>query len=191
MLSTWRIGAVLAMASFLGACQLLPADSAGQAEPTGHAHITSQQLLHTYTNLDNYFESPVLRAVEPSSRLGMMLDVRSLTDLKIETQGIHDDGSITSWIELEMSWSEQLSRVYRADFPRPVVGARIRISEESATQFVFMDWTLTNPDVPAGDDLDLLESGTHQVRQGLAGYLQDLGMIDRATWGAEASSGCG
>ena len=54
-----------------------------------------------------------------------------------------------------------------------------------------MDWTLTNPDVPAGDDLDLLESGTHQVRQGLAGYLQDLGMIDRATWGAEASSGCG
>ena len=178
---------MLAMASFLGACQLLPADSAGQAEPTGHAHITSQQLLNTYTNLDNYFESPVLRAVEPSSRLGMMLDVRLLTDLKIETQGIYDDGSITSWIELEMSWSEQLSRVYRAD---PSVGCD-RISEESATQFVFMDWTLTNPDVPAGDDLDLLESGTHQVRQGLAGYLQDLGMIDRATWGAEASSGCG
>ncbi len=191
MLNTWRIGAVLALASILGACQLLPADSAGQAQPTGHTHITSQQLVHTYTLQDQFYVSPVLRAVEPSTRLGMMLDARGLVDLQIETQGIYEDGSVSSWIALDQVWSENLARVYRADFSRPVLGARIRVAQGSAPQFVFMDWTLTNPELPLEDESAFLQAGTNQVRQGLEGYLENLGMIDRSTWGAASSSGCG
>ena len=192
MWNTWRISAVLAMALGLGACQSLPGELLGQGEPTGHTHITGNQILGSYALQGDFYESPRLRSVLPATRLGMMLDLRESVDFQIETQATFEDGSFSEWIALEQVWAEGLSRVYRASFSEAVTSARIRLAKNQVEQLVFLDWSLTNPEPVQTSHLDLgLEAGSNQVQLGLAGYLEDLGIVDRAGWGAAESTGCG
>ena len=192
MWNTWRISAVLAMVLSLGACQLLPGERVGQNEPTGHTHITGNQIHGSYALESGFYASPTLRAVEPATRLGMMLDLHDDTDFQIETQGVYEDGSLSEWALLEQVWSEGLSRVYRASFSQAVTSARIRLAKTQAKHLVFLDWSLTNPEPVQMNELDQgIQPGAQQVQLGLAGYLEDLGITARAGWGAAESTGCG
>ena len=80
-------------------------------------------------------ESDVLPSPAGATRIGMLIDLelpdalQAIQD-RIEVRGFDQDGSPTEWIPAQLTWSEDVYLVARADVGRTIYGAQVRLPSE-------------------------------------------------------------
>jgi hypothetical protein len=173
----------------------------GCAPPTSKAHLdhaipedsgSGQDIQSAFPRQGEHLVSPVLVNAQGISRAGLMVRLASEAvgaTIRVEARGVDGQGQGGKWVPFSFTWSEGAHRVARADLDNVFHAVQWRIHDEDAQSiehFTFSGVVPRQAETPENkDEVHLIRAeNAARIRQALAGYLTDIGVVSRADWGA-------
>ncbi|MEQ1506718.1 MAG: peptidoglycan recognition family protein, partial [Myxococcota bacterium] len=126
--------------------------------------------------------SPVARPDDGGSRVAVVFEVDDDAPVRIEARG---DGVRGAWQVLDETYHADGVRIAVVDLARHHDGAELRIAAEDEARIGDLGWELLEPAYP---DAGWLARGAAPIPLPLDPVLSLIGVVDRASWGARATT---